>query len=33
MSPRVFSDKLTSDVDFTDEAAVELDVPVVKILY
>ena len=33
MPPRVFSDKLISDVDFTYEAAVELDVPVLKILY
>ena len=31
--PRVFSDKFISDIDFTDEAAVQSDVPVVKILY
>ena len=33
MLPTVFADKLISDIDFTDEAAVDLDVPVVKILY
>ena len=28
----VFQDKLTTDIDFTDEAVVQCDVPVVKIL-
>ena len=29
---RVFPDKLTRDIDFTDETVVQCDVPVVKIL-
>ena len=32
MLPGVFPDKVTSDIDFTDEAVVQCDVPVVKIL-
>ena len=32
MLPRVFSDKAIPDIDFTDEAVVQCDVPVIKIL-
>ena len=32
MPPGAFTDKITPDIDFTDEAVVECDVPVVKIL-
>ena len=32
MLPGVFPDKVTSDIDFTDEEVVQCDVPVVKIL-
>ena len=32
MLPRVFSDKVIPDIDFTDEAVVQCDVPVIKIL-
>ena len=30
--PEVFPDKITTVIDFTDEAVVQCDVPVVKIL-
>ena len=30
MLPGTFADKLTPDIDFTDEAVVQCDVPVVK---
>ena len=32
MPPGAFPDKVTHDIDFTDEAVVQCDVPVVKIL-
>ena len=32
MPPGAFTDKITPDIDFTDEAVVDCDVPVVKIL-
>ena len=32
MLPGVFPNKVTSDVDFTDEPVVQCDVPVVKVL-
>ena len=32
MLPEVFSDKVTPNIDFTDEAVVQCDVPFVKIL-
>ena len=32
MPPEVFADKITTVTDFTDEAVVQCDVPVVKIL-
>ena len=32
MLPGAFSDKATIDIDFTDEAVVQCDIPVVKIL-
>ena len=32
MLPRVFPEKVTPDIDFTDEVGVQCDVPVVKIL-
>ena len=32
MLPGVFIDKITLDIDFTDEAVIQQDVPVVKIL-
>ena len=32
MLPGLFSDKITPDIDFTDEVVVQWDVPVVKIL-
>ena len=31
--PRVFPDKVTYDIDFTDEVVVQCDVPDVKILF
>ena len=30
--PGVFPDKITPDIDFTDEGVVQCDIPVVKIL-
>ena len=33
MLPGVFSDKITPVIDFTDEAVVQCDVPVLKILF
>ena len=33
MLPGAFSENFTSDIDFTDEAVVQCDVPVVKIFY
>ena len=32
MLPEAFPDKVTPDIDFTDEAGVHCDVPVIKIL-
>ena len=32
MLPRAFSDRVTTDIDFKDEAVVQCDVPIVKIL-
>ena len=32
MLPGAFPDKITPDIDFTDEALVQSDVPVIKIL-
>ena len=32
MLPGTFTDKVIPDIDFTDEAVVQFDVPVVKIL-
>ena len=32
MLPGAFPDEVTLDIDFTDEAVVQFDVPVVKIL-
>ena len=32
MLPEAFSDKVTSDIDFTSEAVVQCDVPVVEII-
>ena len=31
MLPGAFADKVTPDIDFTDEAVVQCDVPVIKI--
>ena len=33
MLPGLFLDKETPDIDFTDEAVVQCDVPVVKVLF
>ena len=32
MLPGIFPDKVTPDIDFTDEVVLQCDVPVVKIL-
>ena len=32
MLPEVFPDNITPDIDFADEAVVQCDVPVVKVL-
>ena len=32
MLPGAFPDKITPDIDFTDEAVVQCDIPVIKIL-